>query len=84
MATLYLELAGALYRVMPGAAMATWTLLALPGGKRPGACYLVSAHGCSCPDFQYRKAACKHRWALVELGLLPAPTVEGRCADGVR
>ncbi len=72
MATLYLELGGVLYTVTTGAP-GTWTLLALPGGKRPGASYTVSDHGCSCPDAVFRSGrACKHRVCLGSVGLLPA------------
>lgn len=32
--------------------------------SREGACYLVTAHSCTCPDAKYRKTTCKHQIAI--------------------
>jgi hypothetical protein len=59
------------------ASAADW--LALPGGgygipseRNDGAFYAADCSSCSCPDFQYRREACKHQLAVRLYAVLQA------------
>lgn len=71
------------YRVqcLDAAPQRAWQLRKLEG-RRAGAVYVVQElpggqQVCDCPDWQFRRRACKHVLALRIMGALAAPQPEG-------